>query len=163
GDPCSSARERAQVHLVDDLAFEADARPTAVSPWEWPRIDHLGGAMGATRLKTRRWVWIELGTPIQAVVVQRANPCRGDETREIASPLRRQFDDMGRRALALLCLPLKNNLHTFAARGPDAEVDAPLRERFRPYGKMSVLGRVGNIGHWLGCLCPLDAHHSTPW
>src|SRR5919204_1853999 len=95
GLPCPGACEGAKVHLIDDLTLKTDAGPPAVGPWELTGIDHLGRFMWAARLKTRRWVWMELLPAIQAVVVQRASPCRGDKTREIASPLRRQFDHMG--------------------------------------------------------------------
>ena len=86
--PRAFARERADVHFVDDLAFDGQAGPVRVRPGEGGGIDHFRPAMGAAGLKARGWVRIGFAA-VQAQLIKSA----------FAGVLRRSFPEAIRIAL----------------------------------------------------------------
>src|SRR6185295_20288584 len=101
--PRPLAGERADVHLVDHLAFAADRRPLLDLPGEGPRIDHARRPMGALRLETRRRIG-HGAAAVETELVERARAGPFGQPGEVAPLLRRQFD----RALARR--PLEDDL-----------------------------------------------------
>ncbi len=69
--PRALSGERADVHLVNDLSISPDAGPFGIAPAEVVRVDHLGRAMRAIRLKAGGRIGIELRIPVQSVTVKR--------------------------------------------------------------------------------------------
>src|SRR3990170_3037387 len=57
GIECTFGSEGADVHLVDDLAFDADAAPLRVGPLKCIRCDNLRRTMHALGLEARARVW----------------------------------------------------------------------------------------------------------
>ena len=57
--PCPFPSERADVHLVDDLAGQLYSFPLLIAPLEGVWINHAGWPVRSTRLKTRSWIGVK--------------------------------------------------------------------------------------------------------
>ena len=76
--------ERADVELVEHLAFEAHAGPRLIGPCKRVRIDHLRRAVRTERLGARSGIGKTRRTGVEPIAVQRARADRGDERGKVA-------------------------------------------------------------------------------
>ena len=113
------ARERADMQLVDHLAFERHAAPRIVGPFECPRIDDLRCAVRAVGLEARRRIRVPARIVSEDIPVASARACGGNAA-EIAAGLGGQ---VGRVAA------FDRDRHTGRRGRPDAKVRAAVGRR----------------------------------
>src|SRR5206468_4770541 len=118
--PRAGARERPDVQLVDDLAFERHAAPRRVGPAKTRRVDDHRWTVGTFRLVTRRRIGIELLIAIDPELVQRARWC-GCFAAEVSGVRRFRLQD-GRR------VPVDDDSDPRHAWRPDTEMHAAVAE-----------------------------------
>src|ERR671927_601845 len=123
------ARERADVHLVDDLPLERRAAPVVVSPLEGGRVYDPRSSVRAVGLEARGRVWVEAVVSVEAEAVERAILQTFGEAGEVAALLLSERERLGR------ALALEDDRHLAPARSPHAEVDAARGQRLGPYGQ----------------------------
>src|SRR5215470_2457372 len=120
-DPCTFARERADVHLIDNLPFQFDALPCPISPAEFPSVDDLRRAMWTIGLEARGGIRIQGVAAIEPKAIACTISCSRDSAREIARGFRGQLDPLG-TAGAVPRSSFDHDLYPPAARHPHAEM-----------------------------------------
>ena len=72
GAPRSFLRERADVHFVNDLAFDFQSGPFRIAPSKFRWIDNARGTVRPIGLKTRRWIGIEVFAAVYSKTIASA-------------------------------------------------------------------------------------------
>ena len=133
--PRPFARERADVHLIEDLAVARDTAPAPVRPVEAVGIDDARRAVRSLRLEARCRIGQQALLLIEPVAVESAVAQVGHERREISIWLGVESPRVGRR------LTLDHDVDPGGARRPHTEVHAT-GDDVRTHGKPRA-GRLG--------------------
>src|SRR5262249_8362241 len=96
--PQPFARERPNVHFINDLAARINAAPVVIGPFEPLRIDDLRRAVRAFGLIARSRVGVESLPAVQTEAVKSAVAHRSANAGEITMIFRRQLEDPAVRA-----------------------------------------------------------------
>ena len=83
GIPRSLLCEGSNVQLVNDLALDLDASPSAVAPRKGIRIYYLGRSMGTVGLESRGWVGVKVTRSIQPEPVEGSSASLGNPAGEV--------------------------------------------------------------------------------
>ena len=114
-----SRSERADMHLVDDLALQCPAAPCGVRPWERCRVDDAGRAVRAVRLEARCGIGMKIFAVIhpKPVTSVRADFGRAGKISVLFGRKR-----MKRARGVLRRARLENKIDPVCFRGPDSKM-----------------------------------------
>ncbi len=143
--PGSLARERADVQLVDDRAFERNAGPRPIGPGKRARVDHAGGPVRPLGLKARGRIGKRVAA-VEAIAIEGTGSGVGDRAREVAVGFAPEADrtrrprarsTVGSRSFARAAgrPAVEHDLDASMIGCPHPKVHAPLRRGFRAHGQ----------------------------